>query len=224
MNQEQYFEVSKNSNLPLRCPILNYCTRRAYTISFFSNYNRNPDVVTTLIKEGVLPNDFLKNQIHIQGELPGWSPGNNNFYFSGTCPEVNLFDSDHALFSGKACVEGDRDRDRKVSEKRSIKCQHYSECSEFNNYNFHKKANTTKQRKTIPNKTKALLQREIKSQCPFCANEDVDHFQIHHIDETPSNNEFDNLLMLCPNCHSKITKGDIRIDEVISIKKTLRRF
>lgn len=68
-----------------------------------------------------------------------------------------------------------------------------------------------KNRNRIPQETKirSLLQKEIGSTCPFCENDDVEHFQIHHIDETPSNNEFENLLLLCPTCHSKITKGDI---------------
>lgn len=72
------------------------------------------------------------------------------------------------------------------------------------------------ERKRIPqeNKIRALLQQEINSVCPFCNNTDVGHFQIHHIDDNPSNNEFGNLLLLCPTCHSKITKGDIMKEEV----------
>lgn len=59
------------------------------------------------------------------------------------------------------------------------------------------------------NKIRAFLQKEIDSICPFCENDDVGHFEIHHIDEDPSNNDINNLLLLCPICHSKITKGDI---------------
>jgi len=68
-----------------------------------------------------------------------------------------------------------------------------------------------KTRTKIPkeNKVRAELQQEIGSACPFCNNLDVGHFEIHHIDENPSNNDIGNLLLLCPICHSKITKGDI---------------
>lgn len=68
-----------------------------------------------------------------------------------------------------------------------------------------------KTRTKIPkeNKVRAELQKEIGSNCPFCENNDVGHFQIHHIDEDPGSNETSNLLLLCPICHSKITKGDI---------------
>lgn len=76
-------------------------------------------------------------------------------------------------------------------------------------------------RKVIPIKERAILQKEISSSCPFCDNQDVDHFQIHHIDGNHENNEIGNLLLLCPTCHSKITKGDIRREEVEKIKADL---
>jgi len=70
-------------------------------------------------------------------------------------------------------------------------------------------------------KLKANLQKEIGSICPFCDNEEVGHFEIHHIDENPSNNEIGNLLLLCPTCHSKITKGDIGEIDVYKKKISL---
>ena len=69
------------------------------------------------------------------------------------------------------------------------------------------------------NKVRAILQQEINSKCPFCSNTDVGHFEIHHIDENPNNNKVDNLLLLCPICHSKITKKDILIEEVLKVKQ-----
>lgn len=80
---------------------------------------------------------------------------------------------------------------------------------------------TPKKRKPIPAKTVHLLQKEINSKCPFCSNEDVDHFETHHIDENPENNEIKNLLRLCPTCHSKITKGDITRERVIETKYSI---
>ncbi|MGG7035709.1 MAG: HNH endonuclease signature motif containing protein [Flavobacterium sp.] len=77
-----------------------------------------------------------------------------------------------------------------------------------------------KNRINIPNvnKVRALLQKEINSSCPFCQNDEVAHFQIHHIDQNPSNNDFDNLILLCPICHSKIHSNEIEKEEVKSIK------
>ncbi|HMG68461.1 MAG TPA: HNH endonuclease, partial [Chitinophagaceae bacterium] len=82
---------------------------------------------------------------------------------------------------------------------------------------------TPKTRVKIPKeaKVRAELQKEIGSVCLFCDNADVGHFHIHHIDESPSNNEIDNLLLVCPNCHSKITKGDILRQEVEKKKNEL---
>jgi hypothetical protein len=78
-------------------------------------------------------------------------------------------------------------------------------------------------RKTIPNRVRALLQKEVASRCPFCTNEDVDHFEIHHIDNNNQNNALTNLIMLCPTCHSKITKGDITNMDVIAMKNNFSR-
>ena len=68
-----------------------------------------------------------------------------------------------------------------------------------------------KQRKNIPQlvKKRSILQKEVESKCPICDSNDVEHFQIHHIDENPSNNDLSNLILICPTCHSKITKGDL---------------
>ncbi|MCC6516169.1 MAG: HNH endonuclease [Chitinophagales bacterium] len=70
-------------------------------------------------------------------------------------------------------------------------------------------------------KTRSILQQEVDSVCPLCSSTDVGHFQIHHIDENPSNNELANLLLVCPTCHSKITKGDISQTEVQTVKLNL---
>lgn len=81
-----------------------------------------------------------------------------------------------------------------------------------------KKEAKGKKRPAIPYKIKAFLQKQINSICPFCSNDEVEHFVIHHIDENPENNDKSNLIMLCPICHSKITKGDI-IKEIVVYKK-----
>jgi hypothetical protein len=75
-----------------------------------------------------------------------------------------------------------------------------------------------KMRKAVPNKTRALLQKEISSKCPFCNNGDVGCFEVHHMDKNPGNNNPENLLMVCPLCHAKITNGDISYDEVLTKK------
>lgn len=80
-----------------------------------------------------------------------------------------------------------------------------------------------KSRTKIPQETKvrAMLQKEIGSICPFCDNEDAGHFQIHHIDDDPSNHAMENLLLVCAGCHSKITKNDISQIDVLKRKVQL---
>jgi hypothetical protein len=70
---------------------------------------------------------------------------------------------------------------------------------------------TKKTRTTIPQATKvrAELQSETGSTCPFCDSTDVGHFEIHHINGDPSDNDTLNLILVCPTCHSKIEKGDL---------------
>lgn len=224
MDEKEYYKISEQKRFPLRCPILNYCTRRADTIYIFSDYNKyhpNEDSIDVLVNAGVLQKDFRDKQIHVQGEPTHMIKGNSSMYFSGACPEVNLFDGMNAMIPKVACTEGDYDKYYQKPKTRALKCQHYSECPEFSYYMFNQKKGNIKKRKSIPAKTKALLQKEINSICPFCPNDDVGHFQIHHIDENPENNEINNLLMLCPTCHSKITKGDISNDTVIELKVLL---
>lgn len=76
-------------------------------------------------------------------------------------------------------------------------------------------------RKSIPNKTNTKLLMEVKLQCPFCGNPDAEHFQTHHIDENTENNDFTNLIKLCPTCHSKVTKNDISQIDVRKVKERL---
>jgi hypothetical protein len=80
---------------------------------------------------------------------------------------------------------------------------------------------SSKKRIAIQAKTKARLQQEIGSECPFCDDNEVAHFDYHHIDEDPSNSAFENLLMCCKPCHSKITKGEISKEAVVAKKKSL---
>ena len=48
--------------------------------------------------------------------------------------------------------------------------------------------------------------KEYSHECAVCGyNEDKDILEVHHIDENRENNEIDNLIILCPICHRKLT-------------------
>lgn len=80
----------------------------------------------------------------------------------------------------------------------------------------------TKKRKGVSAKLRRELQKEADSKCPFCSNDDVAIHEVHHIDENPANNVFENLIHVCGNCHSKITVGTISRETVADMKQKLR--
>lgn len=55
-----------------------------------------------------------------------------------------------------------------------------------------------KQRLNVPRPVRDSLLDEFNHRCAVCGKERP---HIHHIDETPSNNDPLNLIPLCPNCH-----------------------
>ena len=81
----------------------------------------------------------------------------------------------------------------------------------------------TKPRKSPSQRMRARLQREIGSECPFCGSQEVDTFEVHHLNEDPSDDCFENELMVCPICHAKITAGTISRDETMAKKVELAK-
>ena len=60
--------------------------------------------------------------------------------------------------------------------------------------------------------------------CPICGEEDVTTFEIHHIKPIAEGGKTTegNLILLCSNCHSKVTHGEIEAPEIIKLKRSLR--
>lgn len=85
----------------------------------------------------------------------------------------------------------------------------------------HFNTGSKKRRKPIPQIIRAKLQKENNSKCPFCPNGEVGHFEVHHIDENPENNNIENLISLCAICHSKIHKGEISKELVSQTKERM---
>lgn len=78
-----------------------------------------------------------------------------------------------------------------------------------------------KQRKSVSALTSKKLYQEADNRCPFCSVADVAVLEIHHIDGDPSNNQIENLIVVCGNCHSKITRGEISPADVHAKKMEL---
>ena len=62
------------------------------------------------------------------------------------------------------------------------------------------------------------LFQEAGHHCAFCPETVIESLQLHHIDEDPSNNNFENLILACASCHTKITAGVI-LEADVRIKK-----
>jgi transcription elongation factor Elf1 len=66
-------------------------------------------------------------------------------------------------------------------------------------------------RKDIPAMTKKLIFQEANSRCPFCGEQEVTTLEIHHIhpQSEGGDDQPQNLILVCGNCHNKITNGVI---------------
>lgn len=72
--------------------------------------------------------------------------------------------------------------------------------------------NQTKIRVPVPSSIRQQVYDRSGSRCehPRCSYSGKPH--IHHIDEDPSNNSLNNLIAVCPNCHSRIHDGAFSVD------------
>ena len=56
-------------------------------------------------------------------------------------------------------------------------------------------------------KIKDRLYLEADDACAVCGIRGIQILTIHHIDRIPSNNEYDNQIVLCRNCHNSHHQG-----------------
>ena len=79
----------------------------------------------------------------------------------------------------------------------------------------------TAKRKNPSYKLKVQLLQEVQLKCPFCEYREADKLEHHHIDGNPNNTIFENLISVCPNCHTAIESGQISTERVKKLKKSL---
>jgi len=79
----------------------------------------------------------------------------------------------------------------------------------------------SKQRKDIPRMTQKRIYQEADSRCAFCREEEVTSLTIHHIDSNPGNYHEENLILVCSNCHGKITHGILSQADVALKKREI---
>lgn len=67
---------------------------------------------------------------------------------------------------------------------------------------------------------KRILKKQKIAHCEYCGNKTKEILQIHHIEPIAKggNNNLDNLIILCPNCHKSAHAGIIKKDELHKLK------
>lgn len=76
----------------------------------------------------------------------------------------------------------------------------------------------------IPSMTSKKVWQEAGQRCSFCAESAVEALHIHHImaREHGGSNQVENLILVCANCHGKITHGHISEADVLMKKRELQ--
>jgi hypothetical protein len=80
-----------------------------------------------------------------------------------------------------------------------------------------------KQNKKFSSTTIKKIVQEAKGCCPFCGEKEIVSLDIHHIvpREEGGGNEPSNLILLCKNCHGKVTSGVFPRADVVAMKRKL---
>ena len=87
--------------------------------------------------------------------------------------------------------------------------------------NCRNRAMNDAKRKSTINNYRNVADANYKHKCSVCGwDEDEDILEVHHIDENRENNNVDNLIILCPTCHRKLTSHKYKlVDRTIIVKK-----
>lgn len=72
----------------------------------------------------------------------------------------------------------------------------------------------------ITSNYRKLAFRNYEHKCSICGwDEDASILEVHHIDENREHNELDNLIILCPICHRKISSHKYQLIDRLEIVK-----
>jgi len=85
-------------------------------------------------------------------------------------------------------------------------------------------------RKKIKMKIEDRLFFETDDACALCGHREIQALTLHHIDGNSENNVYDNLIVLCHNCHSRyhqgkgISRDDVKKRKSHLIAKTVTQY
>jgi 5-methylcytosine-specific restriction endonuclease McrA len=67
--------------------------------------------------------------------------------------------------------------------------------------------------------TSDLIYFETDDSCAICGAKGIGILSEHHIDSNRSNNDYDNLIVMCHNCHHKVTNNKDLSKDIIDGRK-----
>ena len=109
------------------------------------------------------------------------------------------------------------------SKTGNVFCSKSCACS-YNNEHFRTKENNPNWRggKYGNRQHAKIAYRNYVPECAICGETDKYMLEVHHIDFNHSNNELDNLIILCANHHLKLHRGGLVITDEIKSKRKLK--
>lgn len=124
--KQDYFDVAERLGLPKRCPVFEWCERRADTVAVFNELDFEVAKKWVNLKEPIVKRI---------GESAGRIGGPNYYSCSGLCPEVSLFEQTLALpgYAGYPATRGNYDKDLNPHFE-LLETGHYTECAEYCGY------------------------------------------------------------------------------------------
>ena len=67
-----------------------------------------------------------------------------------------------------------------------------------------------------------IAHRTYVDKCAICGLDEECILEVHHIDENHENNDIDNLIILCANCHARVHRGGYIITEDIKLNREIK--
>ena len=124
------------------------------------------------------------------------------------CPNCGLKDGEYfnCGYCGKQIYRTQKDIDKNISG--------FFYCSkECGNKHKNQLREERGEWAVSPNNYRSRALKTYLNQCMCCGwDEDPRILEAHHIDEDRTHNEIENLCLLCPTCHRKITLGYYKLD------------
>jgi hypothetical protein len=123
LNKTDYLALSREYNLPCRCPLLLKCQRRLQTLELINRCFEDEVSFDIKMEDPFVP---------IIGEYPYLIGGGTSFMIDKLCPEVSLFDAPITIMKVLKAPLINAEYDKYIEQKyKIIETGHFSECAEY---------------------------------------------------------------------------------------------